>query len=93
MSTFNKSTFHIGGTSVKVLRYARHRKESVTPEEVRAFFPHFFKRPYRARESMQRLENSNLLVKTADDSWGITAEGVAFLYATAPAYKGEHDYK
>lgn len=93
MSTFNNASFHIGGTSIKVLRYARHRKGSVTPEEIRDFFPHFFKRPYRARESMQRLEKSKLLAKTSDDSWGITAEGVAFLYATAPAYKGEHDYK
>lgn len=93
MSTLNKASFHIGGTSIKVLRYARHRNQPVTPDEVRSFFPHFFKRPYRARESMQRLEKSNLLTKTAEDSWGITAEGVAFLYATAPAYKGEHDYK
>lgn len=93
MSTLNKASFHTRGTSTKVLRYARYRKDSITPDEVRSFFPHFFKRPYRARESMQRLENSKLLVKTAEDSWRITAEGIAFLYATAPAYKGEHDYK
>ena len=89
MSALNKATFHTKGTSIKVLRYARHRKTSVTPEEVRSFFPHFFKRPYRARESMQRLEKSNLLVKTAEDSWKITAEGIAFLYSTASRYQGE----
>lgn len=89
MSTLNKASFHVQGTSIKVLRYARHRKVSVTPDEVRSFFPHFFKRPYRARESMQRLENSNFLVKTAEDSWKITEEGIAFLYSTAPQYKGE----
>lgn len=93
MSTFNHSNFRTHGVSLKVLRYARHRKQPITPDEVRSFFPHFFKRPYRARESMQRLATSHLLVKTAEDSWGITAEGIAFLYATAPAYKGEHDYK
>lgn len=91
MKTIQKPPFTTNGNSIKVLRYARHRNKPVTPNEVRAFFPHFFKRPYRAREAMQRLEKYNFMTKTAEDTWGITAEGVAYLYATAPKYQGEHD--
>lgn len=90
MKTIVKPAFTINGSTIKVLRYARFRKRPVTPEELKAFFPHFFKRPYRAREAMQRLETYNFLSKVGEDSWNITSEGVAYLYATAPKFQGEH---
>lgn len=89
MSTKLKPQFHINGTSTKVLRYARFAKKEITPEQVRNFFPHFFKRPYRARETMQRLEARELLASVGPDSWKITAQGINYLYTSAPRYQGE----
>lgn len=90
MSLHPNATFHINGASTKVLRYARHRKGPVTPEEVRAFFPHFFKRPYRAREAIQRLSRYDFMRQVDTDSWVITETGITFLYASAPTYRGEN---
>lgn len=90
MKTLPTNTFQTNSTTIKTLRYARYRKCPITPDEVRAFFPHLFKRPYRAREAMQRLAQYNYLTKTDTDSWCITDTGIAFLYANAPTYRGEH---
>ena len=76
--------------TIKALRYASFRKRSITPAEVRDFFPHCFSRPYRARESMQRLANYQFLVKTGEDSWSITNKGFEYLRTSAPIYKGEN---
>lgn len=90
MKTDNKVLFDIKSPTIRVLRYASFRKRDITPVEVRDFFPHLFKKPYNARESMQRLENHKFLENTGNDLWKLTDTGLKYLRSSAPIYKGEN---
>lgn len=77
--------------SVAVLRYTRMLRTGVTPERVHDMFPHFYKHPYLARRSLDRLTNAGLVSKEKNGTWSITVAGADFLRKIATPFKGERD--
>lgn len=86
-----QETYNPFKTSMPVLRYTRMLKTGVTAEKVHNLFPHYFKHPYLARRSLDRLTKAGLVRKMNDGTWSITVEGAEYLRKMSKPYKGERD--
>lgn len=83
-----RDKFTYAGNTHIALRYAMSRRGAITIDGLMGLFKHKFKKPSRARESLDILTRHGYLRHTKE-SWKITPAGIEYLRITARPYKGE----